>query len=230
MNIKDKIIVITGGTKGLGKALVLQFTQKGAQVITTTHTGDSTGDFPSNVLLVKTDVRNEKDVIGLAKTVMEKFGRIDIWINNAGMLYSFSKEDEFIDMEKAHEIMDVNFFGTVFGCRTALRYMKEAKEGIIVNILSTVALDASGAKNLKIYGASKWAVKGYLQGLEAENIGSGISLISVYPGGMQTDLWREYKPEKFPDYMDADSVAEKIIANLQAEIPEKEQIIKRPAK
>ncbi len=230
MNLKDKVVVITGGTKGLGRALVFKFVDTGAKVVATTHREETEKDFPENVVFVKTDVRSEKEVQNLARTAIEKFGQIDVWINNAGMLYAFSPESEYIDMEKAHEILDVNFFGTVFGCRAALKYMKEVGQGTVVNILSTAALDATNSKNLKIYAASKWAVNGYLQGLKAENTDSNISLISVYPGGMQTELWKEYKPEKLPDYMDANSVAEKIVTNLQLENPEKEQIIKRPGK
>ncbi len=229
MELKNKIVVITGGTKGLGKALALSFAQKGAQVISTTHSETSREDFPESVIFIKTDVRSEKEVSDLAKNVIEKFGRIDIWINNAGMLYSFNKEDEYIDMDKAHEIMDVNFFGTVFGCRTALKYMKE-QGGSIVTILSTAALDATKSKGLKIYAASKWAVNGYLQGFKAENEDSNVSVISVYPGGMQTELWREYKPEKLPEYMSPEFVAEKIIQNLELEQPEGDLVIKRPGK
>ena len=231
MKLENKIIVITGGTKGLGKELALGFAKLQVQVIVSAHTEDGVQNLTeNNILFVKADSRNEKDIVNLANTVIENYGRIDIWINNAGVFHTFSVDDEFIDMEKAHAIIDTNLFGTIFGCRTALKVMKKNGTGTIVNILSTAALDATRAQNAKIYAASKWAIRGYLQAVEAENADSGISFISVYPGGTKTELYGEVKPASFYDYMEADSVAEKIIANLNNENPEKEQIIKRPSK
>ncbi len=214
MILKDKVIVITGASKGIGKSLAILFVSKGAQVVASDRSD--------------TDVRKEVEVQALAKRIVAEFGRIDMWINNAGVFHTFSPEEPFIDMTKAHEIVDTNLFGTIFGCRTALGHMKINNGGVIVNILSTAALDATRAKNAKIYAASKWAIRGYVQALKAENEGSGVAIFSVYPGGTRTDLYRENKPANFEEYMDSDFVAQQIVENLEKENPEEELIIKRP--
>ena len=215
MNFKDKVIVITGAGRGIGKSLADKFTQAGAQVVASDR--------------ADTDVRDEKAVIALAEKTIQKFGRIDIWINNAGVLHNVDSNEELLNMEKAHEVIDTNFFGTVFGCRTAIKYMKKVGDGVIINILSTAALDATRAINTEIYAASKWAVRGYLQAFKNENKDSGVLIYSVYPGGTKTELYRhEDKPASYNDYMDTDSVAEKIIVNFETENPEEELVLRRP--
>lgn len=211
MNLKDKVVVITGASSGIGKALSDAFLNVGAQVVTPTKT--------------EMDVRDEAQVIKFTENTLEKYGHIDIWINNAGIAHFFSKQDKVIDMANAHEIMDVNFFGTVFGCRTALKYMKE---GMIVNIISKAALDATKMGYGKIYAASKWAVRGYLEALVGENLNSKIKILSVYPGGTKTSLWKDYKSKDYEAYMDPSLVAEKVIKNLEQEIPEEHLVINRP--
>ncbi len=187
MNLKNKIVVITGGTSGIGKALAMGFKKEDAQVIVSSHNESHLEEFSKEgFTTIKADVRSEKEIQNLAKEVIEKFGSIDIWINNAGVFYNFASEDKFIDMDKAHTIMDTNFFGTVFGCSTALRSMKESKNGTIINISSSAGLDATRAKNAKIYAASKWAIRGYTQAIKAENEDMGVSILSVYPGGTKT--------------------------------------------
>lgn len=229
MNLKDKVVVVTGGTSGIGKAIAIGLNKEESRVIISSHNGDHLKELnKEGFTTIKADVRNEKEIQNLAKEVVDKFGSIDIWINNAGVFYNFSFEDDFVDMDKAHSIMDTNFFGTVFGCRTALKYMKKLKKGTIVNISSSAGLDATRAKNAKIYAASKWAIRGYTQALKAESEDTGISIISVYPGGTKTELYNNNKPTNYNEYMEPDYVAEKIIKNLKSENPEEELIIKRP--
>lgn len=225
MDLKDKVVVITGGTKGLGKALADIFLERGSQVTVTSHESELAD---AKLYSIRSDVREEKDVKKLAEEVIQKYGHVDIWINNAGVFYSFSKDDEFVDMEKAQNIINTNFFGTVFGCRTAMKYMEKSKGGIIVNISSSAGLDATRAKNAKIYAASKWAVRGYTQALRAETQDSNVRVISVYPGGTKTELYGDQKPDNYEEFMNPEDVAEKIIANLELDIPEEEQILKRP--
>lgn len=231
MELKNKVIVITGATQGIGKALADGLMKEGSEVVVTGHNVEHLEEIKKEgFFTVKCDVRNEKEVQDMAKAVINKFGNIDLWINNAGIFSNFSPDDEFVDMDKAHAIIDTNLFGTIFGCRTALKVMKNDNKGTIVTILSSAALDATRAKNAKIYAASKWAMRGYLQALKAENEGSGISILEVYPGGTKTELYREGKPSSFDDYMEVDTVAEKIISNLKSETSEPELIIKRPSK
>lgn len=230
MNLKDKTVVITGGSKGLGKVLAEFFKNEGSNVVICAKNKKEVEKTTNEIGVdfFTADVTKEKEMQDLAEFTVQKFGSIDIWINNAGVLYSFSPDEEYIDIEKAKEIMDVNLFGTIFGSRSALKQMRVNKKGVILNIISTAALDASKAGNLKIYFASKWAVRGYTQAIEVQNRDSGISVIAVYPGGIQTDLWREYEPENIDQFMKPEYVTEKIISNLKQENPEKELIIRGP--
>jgi len=226
MKLEDKIVVITGGSKGLGKALATRFLKDGAKVVVCSRDENRPEDLEENIFWIKADVTKEDELQNLAEKVVAKFGKLDIWINNAGVLYRFPK-GELINMEKAHQMFDVNFFGTVFGCRNAIKYMSHDNKSMIVNIISTAGLDATRAVDHKLYASSKWAVRGFLQAFQFENIDSKIKFISVYPGGMQTNLFNEEKPENYKNYMDPNEVANKIIENLKKEIPEEELIIKR---
>lgn len=230
MNLKDKTVVITGGSKGLGKVLSLFFKNEGSKVVICSKNKNEVekAAIEISVDFFVGDVTKEKDMQELADFAVQKFGSIDIWVNNAGVLYSFSPEDKYINMEKAREMIDVNLFGTIFGSRSALSKMEISKTGTIINIISTAALDASKAKNLKIYFASKWAVRGYTQAIEAQSKDLGVSVVAVYPGGIQTELWRSHQPENIDQFMKPEYVAEKILSNLKQDIPEKELIIKRP--
>lgn len=229
MNLKDKVVVVVGGSQGFGKQLAKDLIAEGAKVAIASKTKDriETAAQEIGVAAFTVDVRNEAEVRSLAESVTKQLGSIDIWINSAGVFKIFPK-DELIDMGRAHELFDINFFGTVFGSRTALLHMKE-KGGVIINILSSAALDATRAKNAKLYAASKWAVRGYIEALRGENKDTDVHIYSIYPGGMKTHLHDEAIPEDFKNFMEPEYVSQKVIANLQQDTPEENLIIKRPA-
>ncbi len=224
-----KTVVITGGSKGIGKALAKLFVDKGYQVVIsakeTSELKEAAEEIGATAIIA--DVRKEEDIENLLNESVEKFGRVDIWINNAGVMRKFSKSER-IDMKKAYELFDTNVFGYIFGCRVAGRKMREQGSGIIVNVLSSAALDATRGENIKMYAASKWAARGFTDAFRNENKDSGIIVIAAYPGGTQTHLYEGDIPKNFDQYMSAEYVAEKIIANLEKEKPELELIIKRP--
>jgi NAD(P)-dependent dehydrogenase (short-subunit alcohol dehydrogenase family) len=213
--MKDKIVVITGASRGLGKALVDTLTFCGAHVVA------SSIDSVEN----KADVRNEQDLKKLAADSVKKFGRIDIWINNAGVWLPRMPVEE-LDMNRVRELFDVNVFGTINGCRAALTIMKKQGNGTIVNIISTSALTARPLS--AAYSASKHAEKGLSDSLREEVRPHGIRVIGVYPGGMKTALFDEKKPDDFNEYMEVEPVVRAIIDNLEKDSPQEELIIKRP--
>lgn len=224
--MKDKVAVVIGGSQGLGRALADGLIKEGAHVIIASKNKE---------LLEKTaleigaeghvvDVRNEQDIREVADFAIQEFGKIDIWVNSAGQFKKFPMVD-LLDMDRAHEMFDVNFFGSVLGSRTALLNMKE---GIILNILSSAALDASRAIGAKLYASSKWALRGYVDALRGENKDNPVKILSVYPGGIKTHLHDEALPAEFDNFMEPSYVVDKIIANLKLEAPEPDLIIKRP--
>ena len=229
MNLKDKVIVITGGSKGLGKALASLFVKEGSIVVISSHNQNDleTTAKEINATAIVADITKEQEVKDLAEQVVKDYGRIDIWINNAGVLYRFPK-GELIDMGRVHQMFDVNIMGTVFGCQTALTHMEHSENSLILNIVSTAGLDATRAKKSKLYATSKWAQRGFLQAFKFENSDSKIKFINVYPGGIQTDLWKGLDVENFAGFMTPEYVAGLVIENIKKENPEEELIIKRP--
>jgi short-subunit dehydrogenase len=226
VELKKKTVVITGGSHGLGKALAKILRAKDANVIVSSSSGEKleaaakqTGSIP-----IIADVRDERQVIRLADQAVNAFGKIDVWINCAG-IWIPRRSIEETDWAEAHNMFEINFFGLVYGSKAALTSMKKNKSGIIINILSTSALDSR--KGLPAYQASKYAAKGFTGSLREEAKEFGINVIAVYPGGMKTLSDDEEKPSDYSTYLDPENVAQKIIDNLVNDNPEEEQIIRR---
>ncbi|MEI6396728.1 MAG: SDR family oxidoreductase [Candidatus Taylorbacteria bacterium] len=237
--IQDKVVVITGASRGLGKSLANVLASKGAKLVISGRNKKDLEEVAEEiskkvkVLAVVADITKENEVIHIADMAMEKFGRIDIWINNAGVWLPKMPIEE-IDMKKAHELIEVNLFGTIYGVRAAITAMKKRGDrmgdGMIVNIISTSALQ--GRPNQSVYSASKHAAKGFTDSIREEllmpdNAAGKITVIGVYPGGIKTSMFDAAKPADFDDFMDPDVVAAKIVENLEKDKPEVEQILKR---
>ena len=221
--LKEKVVVITGGSKGLGKALALCFLKEGSKVVICSKDGDFE-NLENGIVGLKADVTKEEEIKSLAEKVSNDFGKIDIWVNNAG-IWLPHKPIEETDWLRAHDLMEVNLFGMAYGSKTALIQMRKQDSGIIVNIISTSGLN--GKINETAYCASKFAASGLTKSLMKEVDGDKIKVLGVYPGGMQTNLFDESKPENYSEYMSPSFVAEKIVSNLLSSKPEEELIIKR---
>lgn len=229
MNLKDKIVVITGASRGLGKELALNFVKNDAKVVMVSKdkrelkkVADEIGGYP-----IACDVTDIQQVQELTKKVVNQFGRIDIWINDAGLWLPKATIEE-IDTDRISELFEVNVFGLIYGSKQAFIQMKKQKNGTIINILSTIALVANDME--AVYCASKWAVNGFTQSLRMGAIPHNIEVLSVFPGGMKTNFFDEAKPEAYGDFMEPASVASKIIDNIKLDKPEEELIIRRPKK
>ena len=122
-------------------------------------------------------------------------------------------------------MIEINLFGTVYGSKEAIIQQKKQKSGVIINILSTSALE--GRANASAYAASKFAVVGFTQSLRAEAKPFNIQVISVYPGGMRTEFFREQVPSDYEQYQDPKIVAEGILNNLKKDKVEEELILRR---
>lgn len=228
MVIKDKVVVITGASRGFGKALAAAFAKEGAKLIVSSRSGmelNNTGQ-ELNAAVFTSDVTNENEVFKLAKFAVQKFGKIDIWINNAGIWIPHVPVEE-MDLKRVHDMVEVNLFGTIHGSRAALIQMKKQHSGTIINVLSTSALQ--GRAGSSGYVASKYAAVGFTKSLRLEAQSENINVLAVYPGGMQTQIFDEKKPVDYDKYMDPNFVAGTVIENLKKDNPEEELIIKRPA-
>jgi NAD(P)-dependent dehydrogenase (short-subunit alcohol dehydrogenase family) len=226
MELRDKVIVITGGSKGFGKALACLFISEGAHVVISDNDKEALDKTSRDLLIDKfvADVTFAEDVKKLGEYAFKKYGVIDIWVNNAGIQIAPSPIED-ADVKKVKQLFDVNLFGYLYGCQTALSYMKKQGHGVIININSTAGLE--GKPEITAYSASKFAIKGLTESIRKEVKDLAVKIYGVFPGGMQTELYKDKYPSDFKDYMEVNDVVQKIIKNLKSKNPKIDLVIKR---
>lgn len=223
----DKVVVITGGSDGLGKGLAEALKIEDAKVIISSNDKQKleTASKELNIDSFVTDVTSYEEQKSLSEYVLSKYQHIDIWINNAGIQIAPSNVEN-VDREKLHKLFEVNFFGYFYGCQIALSIMKSQNYGTVINIDSTAGLE--GKPFLSAYCSSKFAIKGLIESIRKENLENSINVFGIYPGGIQTQIYKEKYPDDFTDYMTVGYVVEKILENLKQDVPEQDLIIRRP--
>lgn len=229
MKLHDQVIVLTGATSGLGLALAERLQAEGCRLVVSSQDGFKVRSLARRLkcLGVKADVTKERQVRSLAGQVRKLYGHIDIWINNAGVSM-LQGEIEDISTKEAHRLMEVNYFGTLYGSREAVRCMKLKRAGIIVNILSKGCLeDHPNAMSLNYY-ASKAAADALTRGLQKSLIPDGLTVIGVYPGGIKTKLHGLRRRKNYHQFMEASYVADKVVMNLRATHPKQKLVIWQP--
>jgi len=229
MILQGKVIIITGASQGFGKALAKALRQENALVVISSHDKENLEKTAKELSVdhFLADVTSFENVKKLGEYVVGKYGKIDWWINNAGIQIAPSLVEE-VDIKKLRYLFDVNFFGYFYGCQIALSYFKKQKSGVIININSTAGLD--GKPEISAYASSKFAIKGLTESIRREVKDLDIKVYGIFPGGMQTDIYKEKYPDDLKDYMEVDIVVEKVMANLKSDNPEIDFIIKRPSK
>lgn len=178
----NKVVVVTGGSDGIGKALVEAFLQLGAKVATCGRNYDKLyllqSQLPNKPLLIHTaDVSKEQDCQNFIDAVIKNFGTIDILINNAGISMRAMFED--VEMDALKKVMDINFWGTVYCTKFALSHVLK-NNGTIVGVSSIAGF--RGLPGRVGYSASKFAVNGFLEALRAELYNTGSNVMWVCPG------------------------------------------------
>lgn len=180
---RDKVIIVTGASSGIGLATANLFATLEAKVVMAARSIDKLEEIrakmpdPTKVLCVKTDVSKEADCENLIKQTVEKFGRIDILINNAGISMRAMFLD--LDLDVIRRLMDTNFWGTVYCAKFALPYLLESK-GSVVGVISTAGY--LGLPGRTGYSASKFAVRGFLDTLRVEHRYDGLHVMVFAPG------------------------------------------------
>lgn len=181
---KDKVMVITGASSGIGLASARLFASYGARLALAARSIDKLKTLaseissdPSKVLCIKTDVSIEEDCRNLIESTVKHFGRIDFLINNAGisMRASFSN----VDLNVIRRLMDVNFWGTVCCTKYALPYLLESK-GSVTGVISVAGY--AGLPGRTGYATSKFAIRGFLETLRMEHQEDGLHVLVFAPG------------------------------------------------
>lgn len=184
----NKVVVITGGSEGIGKALVDTFLQHGAKVATCGRNYDKLyllqSTYPGKPLLIHTaDVSKEADCTLFMAAVIKSFGTIDILINNAGISMRSLLVD--VEFDTIRKVMDINFWGTVYCTKMALPYILQNK-GTIVGLSSIAGY--RGLPGRSGYSASKFAVNGWLEAIRTELLDSGTNVMWVCPGFTSSNI------------------------------------------
>jgi len=182
----NKVVVVTGGAKGIGRGVAAAYSKKGAKVVLADVQSDNGEQTVTEMkkqggeaLFVKTDVRNEKDIIHLFEVANQTFGRIDILINNAGKGVFKSPYD--LTIEEWDDVLNTNLRSVFLCSREAARYMRENPAGgSIVNIASTRALMSE--PNSEAYGASKGGIVAITHALAASLSEDRITVNAISPG------------------------------------------------
>lgn len=180
--MNKQIVLITGASSGIGKALACEFAKRGAHLVLAARRLERLEQLQKELsttktLIVKTDVSKEEDCKTLIDKAINEFGQIDILINNAGISMRSLFVETNLDVIK--KLMDVNFWGTVFCSKYALPYLLKAK-GSLVGVISIAGY--VGLPGRTGYSASKYAIRGFLDALRIENLKKGLHVLVAAPG------------------------------------------------
>ena len=180
--MKNKVVVITGASSGIGRALAREFASKGARLSLgarrTELLEELRNELPgTEIFIQKTDVSLEEDCKNLIESTYNHFGQIDVLINNAGI--SMRALFEEVDLKVIKQLMDVNFYGTVYCSKYALPHLLKTK-GSLVGVISIAGF--VGLPGRSGYSASKFAIRGFLDTVRIENLKKGLHVLVAAPG------------------------------------------------
>lgn len=182
--MKDKVVVITGATSGIGRALVYEFAGKGSKCVIGARNHQKLIEIAEDInakggeiAYIQTDVSNELDCRNLILTAIEQFGQVDVLINNAGI--SMRALFDEVELSVLKQLMDINFWGMVYCTKYALPHILKQK-GSIVGVSSIAGIKGLPARTG--YSASKFAMGGFLECIRIENLKKGLHVLVAYPG------------------------------------------------
>lgn len=190
--MKNKVVVITGSTRGFGYCIAEAMLKAGATVIISGRSEEALEEAIKSLSSLGPltgrlcDVREEKQVYALARQVVEHFGRIDVWINNAGYSASAGWMLETPPVQ-AIDMFFANDMGSLYGSQAALHFMLARKEGTLVNIYGQGSF-LNPATPTGLYGATKAWLASFTRSLAKEVKGSGVKILAFSPGMMMTDM------------------------------------------
>lgn len=182
--MKDKIVLITGGTSGIGYAIAEYFGKKGARIAFTSREMNRVNETEKRLQKlgieafgIQADAASETDQRKAVSLTINQYGKLDVLINNAGV--SMRALFTELDLSVFHKVMDINFFGTVYITHAALPYLIRSG-GSIVGISSVAGF--TGLPGRTAYSASKFAMAGFFESLESEMTQKGVHVLMAYPG------------------------------------------------
>ena len=229
MQVRDAVVIVTGASAGIGRETALEFARQGARVVLAARREDRLHALATEIaalggeaLVAPTDVARSADIDRLVRVTLDRFGRIDVLVNNAG--FGFSGTIEETTEADMRELMDVNYMSAFNATRAVLPHMRARRRGHIVNVASVVgkiAFPFHGA-----YSATKFAMIAMTEALRGELDGSGVTATVVLPGTTRTEFFDAQRtndghvsaptgPQQNPDV-----VARAIVRSVRSATPE----------
>ena len=211
-SLEGKVALVTGASRGIGAAVARALAERGARLVLASRSGDDLG--LEGVVARPCDVRRTVDLEGIVAEAIERFGRLDLLVANAGV----GAYGPFLELDPEHleEMIDVNVKGTLYAVRAALPYLLESPEADIVTIASEAG--RRGLPLEAVYCASKFAQVGFTRALDHELRDRGVRCTNICPGGVATDfaMGRGRTPEmpELEGMMTSEDVAEVVVFAL----------------
>jgi 3-oxoacyl-[acyl-carrier protein] reductase len=213
--LEGKVAVVTGASRGIGRVIALTLAHNGARVSLAAKTEAQLEAVQAEIeamggeaFSIPTDVSREADVIALMRATVERFGQLDILVNNAAIgVFGPLVETSTVQWD---QIMAINARGPFLTCREAIPYLRQQRRSFIINISSAVGV--RGYPNQAAYSASKHALMGMTKALAKEVQQDGIRVHAVSPGGVDTQLIRQARPDlDTPVLMQPEEIADIVL-------------------
>ncbi len=187
---KDKVVIVTGASSGIGEAIARKFAKLNCRVVLAARSVERMSKIAGEInlsggtaIFIRTDVSIEEDCRNLIEKTISSFGRIDILVNNAGI--SMRAGFPAVELSVLKRLMDVNFWGTVYCTKYALPWLLDAK-GSLIGITSVAGFH--GLPGRTGYSASKFAVHGFLETIRIENLKKGLHVMIIAPGFTRSEI------------------------------------------
>jgi NADP-dependent 3-hydroxy acid dehydrogenase YdfG len=238
-NIQDKVVIITGASSGIGEATAKELASRGAKLVLAARREERLKKLQEEIqnsggqaIYQVTDVTSYEQMEALAELALKEFGKIDVLVNNAGLM-----PNSFLFMKKIDDwnrMIDVNIKGVLYGIAAVLPTMRERKKGHIIN-LSSVAGHFVGAGS-SVYAGTKFAVRAISEGLRKEEAANNIRSTIISPGMVKSELpesitdtnFKSAVEKMYEDAIEADSIARAIAFAIEqpADVAINEMIIR----
>jgi short-subunit dehydrogenase len=190
MNTKGKIVVITGASMGIGEALARTFVENGAIVVMASRNVARVDEARARIgnmektMSARCDVQKREDIDRLRDLATSTYGRIDVWINNAG--HGLNDSVEKMDIARVRDMFETNLFGALHGMQAVIPLMKQQGAGAIINISSVASYIA--VPYMAAYCATKHALNAFSHAARVELSGTGVNVLNVCPGYIKTNF------------------------------------------
>ena len=192
--MSGKVVVVTGSTRGIGRAIAVALAEAGHAVVVSSRSAQAVEALVADLAGsgaqacgIPCDVARESDLEALLDHALNRYGRVDVWVNNAGVSAGYRPLDE-LSAEEARSVVDINLTGTVLGCRLALAHFRANGGGHVINMTGR-GYRGDPTPYTAVYAATKAAVASLTRSLAAENKGMPISVNAVVPGMVATDFY-----------------------------------------